>query len=139
MTTRRELILQTLVSKLSTGNATPVYRSRVEPFTRAESPAIVVEPVNDNATQTTIGRLDWTLTVRVMVIVRGDIPDQIADPIVQDIHSRLMADLFVGGYAYDLQPQSTSFELLESDMPTGVISLDYAVLYKTNLLNLATV
>lgn len=138
MTTRREQIIQAIVAAIA-GGTTPVYRSRVEPLARNETPAIVVEPLSDNATQTTLGRLDWSLTLRVMVIVRGDGPDQLADPIIADIHQRIMADMSIGGLAVDLQPGSTSYDLTEGDQPVGVISQEFTVLYKTNLQNLSTV
>lgn len=141
MTTRRETILAAVRTALTntTGVGTRIYRSRVEPMARAESPAIVVEPVNDTAEQnTSLPKLDWSLTVRVAVIVRGNIPDQQADPIVESLHSRLMADLTLGGYAIDIQPVSVSFEMVEADQPAGVISCDYLIRYRTSVTNLAT-
>jgi hypothetical protein len=141
MTTRRETILAAVRTALTgtTGVGTRIYRSRVEPMARAESPAIVVEPVQDQAEQnTSLPTLDWSLTVRVAVIVRGAIPDQLADPIVENMHSRLMADLTLGGYAIDIQPQSVNFEMVEADQPAGVISCDYLIRYRTSVTNLAT-
>jgi hypothetical protein len=79
MTTKRETILAAIRTALTgtTGVNTRIYRSRVEPLARQESPAIVVEPVSDSAEQNTaLPTLDWSLTVRVAIIVRGDIPDQ---------------------------------------------------------------
>lgn len=139
--TKREQILSAVRAALTdtTGVGTRIYRSRVEPMARAESPAIVVEPVNDTAEQnTSLPTLDWSLTVRVAVIVRGNIPDQQADPIVESLHSRLMADLTLGGYAIDIQPVSVSFEMVEADQPAGVISCDYLIRYRTSVTNLAT-
>jgi hypothetical protein len=78
------------------------------------------------------------LTVRISVIVRGAIPDQLADPTVESLHSKLMADLTLGGYAIDIQPQAVTFELVEADQPAGVISCDYLIRYRTNVTNLAT-
>jgi hypothetical protein len=141
MATRRETILAAVRTALTgtTGVGTRIYRSRVEPMARAESPAIVVEPVQDQAEQnTSLPTLDWSLTVRVAVIVRGNIPDQQADPIVENMHSRLMADLTLGGYAIDIQPQSVNFEMVEADQPAGVISCDYLIRYRTSVTNLAT-
>ena len=141
MTTRRERILTAVRTALTgtTGVSTRIYRSRVEPMARAESPAIVVEPVSDTAEQnTSLPTLDWSLTVRVAVIVRGAIPDQIADPIVESLHSKLMADLTLGGYAIDIQPQGVNFEMVEADQPAGVISCDYLIRYRTSVTNLAT-
>lgn len=138
--TKREQILAAIRTAL-TGTVqvdTRIYRSRVEPLARNESPAIVVEPVNDTAVQNTaLPTLDWSLTVRVAIIVRGNVPDQLADPIVEDAHGKIMADLTLGGYAIDVQPQSASFELLEADQPAGVISLDYLIRYRTSVTDLA--
>jgi hypothetical protein len=141
MTTRRETILAAVRTALTntTGVSTRIYRSRVEPMARAESPAIVVEPVSDTAEQnTSLPTLDWSLTVRVAVIVRGAIPDQVADPIIESLHSKLMADLTLGGVAMDIRPQSVNFEMVEADQPAGVISCDYLIRYRTANANLAT-
>ena len=140
MTTKRETILTAIRTALTgtTGVGTRIYRSRVEPMARQESPAIVIEPINDTAQQnTSLPTLDWSLTVRVAVIVRGNVPDQQADPIVEDLHSKLMADLTLGGYAIDIQP-TVSFEMVDADQPAGVISCDYLVRYRTSVTNLAT-
>ena len=141
MTTKRETILTAIRTALTgtTGVSTRIYRSRVEPMARAESPAIVVEPVNDTAEQnTSLPTLDWSLTVRVAVIVRGNIPDQLADPIVEDLHSKIMADLTLGGVAMDVRPVAVNFEMVDADQPAGVISCDYLVRYRTANANLTT-
>lgn len=141
MTTRRESILAAVATALvgTTGVSTRIYRSRVEPLARGESPALVIEPINDSAQQnTSLPTLDWSLTVRVAVIVRGAVPDQVADPIVESLHDKIMADLTLGGYAIDVQPQSVNFELMEADQPAGVISCDYLVRYRTSVTNLAS-
>jgi len=142
MTTRRESILARIETVLAgtTGVSTRIYRSRVEPLARGESPAIVIEPISDSAQQnTSLPTLDWSMTVRIAVIVRGAVPDQLADPIIESLHSKLMADLTLNGYAIDVQPEGVNFELLEADQPAGVISCNYLVRYRTSVTNLATV
>ena len=139
MTTKREQILSAIVTTLAgtTGVSTRIYRSRVEPLARQESPAIVVEPVVDQPQQnTSLPTLDWSLTVRVAVIVRGTVPDQQADATVQSLHAKLMADLTLGGYAIDVQPSLVNFEMVEADQPAGVISCDYVVRYRTQVADL---
>ena len=141
MTSKREQVLTAIRTALTgtAGVGTRIYRSRVEPLARQESPAIVVEPVSDLAEQnTSLPRLDWSLTVRIAVIVRGMVPDQLADPIVSDMHSKLMADLTLGGYAIDVQPQSVSFDFVEADQPGGVIACDYLVRYRTSVTDLSS-
>lgn len=139
MTTKREQILTAVVAALAgtaeVGNR--IYRSRVEPFARGESPAIVVEPIADQAQQnTSLPTLDWSLTVRIAIVVRATVPDQAADPIVESAHAKLMTDLTLGGYAIDVQPQQVGFELIEADQPAGVITMDYLVRYRTAVANL---
>ena len=139
MTTRREQILTAITTALAgtTGVGSRIYRSRVEAFSRGESPAISLEPINDTpATNTSLPTLDWSLTVRIAVIVRGAIPDQLADPIVESLHSLLMADLTLGGYAMDIIPSSVDFQLIEADQPAGVVLCDYVIRYRTSLADL---
>lgn len=135
MTTRREQILSRLVTTLAstTGVSGRVYRSRVEPLARGEMPALVVEPISDSAEQTTIATLDWTLNARVSVLVRGAVPDQLADPIVKDAYSKIMGDTTLNGYAIDILPTAVSFEMVEADQPAGVIGMDFEIRYRTNL------
>jgi hypothetical protein len=135
MTTRREQILARMTTLLAgvTGVSGRVYRSRVEPIVRGQSPAIVVEPVADQSEQTTLATLDWTLTVRVTVYVRGAVPDQLADPIVAAAYAAIMADTTLNGYAIDILPVGTQFEMIEADQAAGVVSTDFAVRYRSPL------
>jgi hypothetical protein len=141
MTTKRETILAAVRTALTntTGVSTRIYRSRVEPVSRAESPAIVVEPLSDTAAQNTaLPTLDWSMIVRITVIVRGAVPDQLADPIIESLHSKVMADLTLGGYAIDVQPIGVTFNFTEADGAAGEIQCDYRVMYRTSVTNLAS-
>jgi hypothetical protein len=141
MTTKRETILAAVRTALTntTGVSTRIYRSRVEPISRAESPAIVVEPISDSAAQNTaLPTLDWAMVVRISVIVRGAVPDQLADPIIESLHSKVMADLTLGGYAIDVQPIGVTFNFTEADGTAGEIQCDYRVLSRTSVTNLAS-
>lgn len=136
---KRETILARIVTALAgtTGVSSRIYRSRVEPLARGEAPALVVEPISDSATQDTLGTLLWTMTVRVAIIVRGNVPDQLADPIITDVHAKLMGDATLGGYVIDMLPTTVSFENLEADQPAGVVSAEFAVTYRTALNSLS--
>lgn len=139
MASKREMILQRIAAALagSAGVGSRIYRSRVEPLARGEAPAIVVEPITDAAVQDTLGTLRWTLQVRVSVIVRGAVPDQLADPVILDVHSKLLGDATLDGYAIDLLPTTVSFESIEADQPAGVVSAEFAVTYRTALNSLS--
>ncbi len=136
MTTKRESILAAVKTALAgtAGVGTRIYRSRVDPLSRGESPAIIIEPVSDTPEQnTSLPTLDWTLRIRVVVIERSNIPDQAADDTIEDMHSKLMADLTLGGKAIDIQPAQTSFQLLEADQPAGVIFCEYEIRYRSQV------
>ena len=140
MTTKRENILAAIKTALTgtTGVGTRIYRSRVEPMSRAESPAIVIEPVSDNPVQnTSLPTLDWTLRVRIVVIERGTVPDQAADDTIQSLHSKMMADLTLGGHAIDVEPAQTTFQLLEADQPLGLIICEFEIRYRTKVADLS--
>ena len=139
MTTLRENIIEDIMSSLAgtTNVSTRIYRNRVVPISRGESPALVVEVVSDTPEQnTSLPTLDWSLLVRISVIVRGDEPDEVADPIVESLHAKIMADLTLGGYAIDVQPGTTTFEMVDADQPAGVIGVEYLVRYRTRLADL---
>jgi len=78
------------------------------------------------------------MRVRVTVITRGNIPDQIADPVIESMHSKIVADLTLGGLAIDVQPSEVTFNMLDADQPAGVIFNDYIVQYRTTVASLAT-
>ena len=140
MPTLREQILTNIRTTLTgtTGVGTRIYRSRVEPLARAESPAIIVEPVSDTPTQnTSLPTLDHALLVRIVVIMRNAVPDQAADPILDSLHKKLMADLTVGGLAIDIQPGPTEFTLEQADTAVGVIFCLFRVLYRTSVEDLS--
>lgn len=139
MTTKRESILSAIATALAgtTGVGTRIYRSRVEPMARAESPAIIIEPLTDTPVQnTSLPTLDWTLRVRINVIVRGTTPDSTADEVIESMHSRLMSDLTLGGRAIDVQPAQTTFNFFEADQPAGVVYCEYEVMYRSQVADL---
>lgn len=135
MSSVREQIIAALATKLTAAPAiaTTVERSRVAAFNRADSVSVWVEPVQDNADQFVIPKLDWQLVVRVGIVARGAIPDQVADPAVSAVHARVMSDLTLAGLCYDIQPRSTAWQLLDADNAAAVVTSEFTVLYRTPL------
>jgi len=136
MTTKRENILAAIKTALTgtSGVGTRIYRSRAEPISRGESPAIVIEPISDIADQnTSLPTLDWSFRVRIVVIERAAVPDQAADDTIESLHSKMMNDLTLGGYAIDVQPTRTEFDFVEADETLGVISNEFEIRYRTQV------
>lgn len=139
MTTRRESILDAIATAMNGVAGATAYRSRVEPISRNQSPAVIVEPVSDQAdVPDVVGRINWRLTVRVTVYVRANVPDQAADSIIQSLYALILADPSIGGRALDTKPVSVNFEMLEADTPAGVVTSDFEVLYQTSYSDMST-
>ena len=142
MSTKRELILAKIKTQLAgtTGVGTRIYRSRVTPVSRDEGAVLIFEHTND-ACEVRVNNLKWTLSVRLSIITRGSklkTLDQAADPIVKSIHSKLLSDVTLGGNAIDITPRNVSFDIVDGDQPSGVVSLDYIIIYQTTIADLST-
>lgn len=140
MTTKREQILSQIATTLAStaGVSGRVYRSRATAVARGESPAIIIEPATDTAQQvTSLPKLDWTMRVRIVVVTRSSTPYTDADSVIESMHSLLMSDLTLNGYAIDVQPVLTSFDFVDADQPAGVFSNEYDVRYRTSVGDLA--
>ena len=142
MATKREQIIAALKTSLAntTGVSTRIYRSRIEPITNGESPAIVIEPIEDepNINSASYLKIDWTLRIRIVVIVRGTIPDNVADPTVESLFAKVLTDTTVGGLARDIRPATQSFEVLDADEPAGIITCEFEIDYQTSYNSMST-
>ena len=142
MSTKREVILTKIKTQLTgtTGVGTRIYRSRATPVSRDEGAVLIYEPMSDSC-EVRRNNLQWTLSVRLSIITRGTKTktlDQAADPIVLSIHSKLISDVTLGGNAIDVQPRSVGFDIVDGDQPSGVVSLDYIIIYQTSIADLST-
>ena len=142
MASKREQIIAALKTTLAgtTGVSTRIYRSRIEPITNGESPAIVIEPVTDEPSinRTSYLKIDWTLRIRIVVIVRGTIPDNVGDPTVESLFTKVLTDPTVGGLAKDIRPATQTFEVLDADQPAGLITCEFEIDYRTSYNSLST-
>ena len=139
-TTKREQILDAVATTLATttGATGRIYRSRQEPLSRNESPAVVIEPGPDNSGPEPVStcKIDWTFTLVVAVYARGTIPDQIADPVVKSVHSLLMADRTIGGRVMDIWPLGRDPQFSEGDLAAVWEVLTYRIRYRTSVTDL---
>lgn len=132
MTSIRESILSRIQSRLATMTTTGgrSYRSRAEAVSRGEMPCVIVEPMADTAEA--IGgmcKIDRSLAVKVAILIHADVPDQAADPIGEELYSKLIAtgDTTLGGLAIDIQPTGDDFRFAATD---GVIVHNFEVRYR---------
>jgi hypothetical protein len=136
----REQILARIATTVLPGTVqvgSRIYRSRAQAYSRNEAPAITVSPGEDNpsnaprTTGASLGRLDQVLPVLIEIYVRGNVPDQLADPIGVDVHARMMADRTLGGLAQDVQPDGWRPEYEPADATAGWIGHKFLIRYRT--------
>lgn len=138
MPSKREQILSA-VATLLTG-ATPaganVFRSRVTAIGRGDAPAIIVRPEEDIPEKQFAGMVISTAAVAIDVYTRGDVPDQLADPIIVAAHAWIMADPTLGGLASLTLQGPAKWESHEADQTAGFATFIYHVRYTTKVSDL---
>ena len=144
MTTIFDQILATFKSDLigTVKVGTNIYRSRFEAASRAETPFIYIEPEeSDQDNERTTAKLDWQGKIRISIGVRGQIPDEVADPILADVHSRILNSYLSGtlkNLLIDIQPIKHKWRFSEGDQPIAVVDIYFMVTYRTNITDLST-
>jgi|GEM_PF-6244776 hypothetical protein len=115
-----------------------VYRSRTDPFTRAQVPAVNLISVGGPIDQPVIPKLQWKKTVHVQIFVRASpAPDTVADAIKVAANAALMADMGLGGLALQIIPVAEHIQLSDADTESCVLTLEYEIEYRTDQVNLA--
>lgn len=133
MSSQRETLLAAVKSLLT--GATPaganVDRSRVTALNRSELPAIVIKPKGESVDNSTRGLAVRNLTIEIEVHVRGDVPDQQADPTLVAAHAALMADQTLGGKCARVIERETQWDFSDADQSAAMVILTYDVVYLT--------
>ena len=130
----RERILIAMLARLKTLGTVQkesVYRDRAVPFLREESPAISItwkeEPTQLRGN--TIYRRD--LQIEVTIVVRGDEPTSLIDPIINEVHSTIMSDPTFDGIASQTIGIDSTMEVDSADGDVGELKATYVVTYHT--------
>ena len=132
MASIREKILEKIKATLNIEN---MYRSRTQAFTKDEGICTVVMPVSETAEPLFENRMERIMTVQVKTIVRGLIPDQAADDRLNLIVKKLGTDITLGGLATNITEMSTEWNFEDADNDALIITQDFQVRYRTNLID----
>lgn len=135
--TQAEALLVAIQSRLVAGNlGASVERSRTAAADREALPIVIVKPKEAPFTYLATNALEYALQVDIAVHVRGDVPDQVADPIVQKIHQALTDDPTLGGLCALIIGPAVTWEDADADGDAGVTVLTYTLHYLTDPRNL---
>ncbi len=134
MTTKAEAItaaifnLLTAPTALAGGN---VYRSRIRKVPEDNATAIVVRQGADvRVGESTLAKTQRQISVATEIYARGDVPDQLADPLVEAVMIRLMADRTLDGLCDDILPGNRTPEWAARDTDLVVIDLEFVIDYE---------
>ncbi len=123
--TIREQILQALVAAATAVITGGVYRSREAAIARSEGPAIIVRPEEEKV-ETRGQRVALRdFTVKCEVIVRGQVPDEDADPILDALHTAVMTDPTLGGLIAWIFEEETKWDFELADMNAVSVTILY--------------
>lgn len=78
--------------------------------------------------------IDWRTTIRVECLARDDGPvdaDTAADALAVEVYARLLADMSLGGRAYDLEPSAMGCTGDEADATLSATQFLFAVSHTT--------
>jgi hypothetical protein len=141
VSTRAEQIIEALKNLLTAapqiagGN---IWRSRLRPIPAGKALAIVVKRGNESRLErTTIGNYMRQLSVNVEIYARGDVPDQLADGLIEECLSRVMADREFGGLADDTELGGIGAEWDQKDTDLVVMDMEFLVTYEVAETSLA--
>lgn len=100
-----------------------------------DTPCIVVEMGDEPAPQRVlIGAEDRSMQIKISVIGSADDAATVIDPIVAEVHKRLVADRTLGGLSMDVQPGAITRQRDNTmDRPALVTELVYQVEYRTTM------
>lgn len=120
--------LLTASTPLASGN---VFESRLRKLQDEYALAIVVRRGPDvRIGPTTLDRTQRQLLVGVEVYARGDIPDDLADPVMEAIVDRVMADRELGGLCDDISIGNVVPDWAARDSDLVVMDMEFLVDYE---------
>lgn len=138
--TRAEQLTAAIFTALTTPTALAngnVWRSKLRPIPQESDLAIVVRQGADSRGQaTTIENVQRQLVVTTEIYARGDIPDQLADAVIEDVITRVLADRSLGGLCDNIVPGNRVPEWAARDTDLVVVDVDFLIDYETSNSNL---
>lgn len=129
MSTAETLLAALQAALAAAGIGASVERSRVVAIDRPELPAVVIKPKAEESVPFGTGMLRCVLTVGIEVHTRGDVPDQLADPIASAIDAAIRGSAAVSALAAKCFRSAKAWEFADADQAAGQLTIDYQFHY----------
>lgn len=130
----RELILQHLASTAdATFPTAKVKRSRTLPASKTDDLVVRMFAESEQVEDMPAQRTRRQLTVTFKLFVRGNAPDELADPHVNALTAAVLADIRCGGFATQVQETGTTWDY-DTDVSEdyGEVTVSFLITYYTN-------
>lgn len=132
MTTRSLAIADHIETLLAGVSGVTTHRDIVRAIDRAERLALVVEHGDEPAPAlATLSREQRTVEINLSVVVKGQAPYSVADPVLTSAHDLIMADKTLGGLAKKVVEGETRRQRDAMEREVGVVTKIYRVEYST--------
>ena len=141
MSSLREQILVAIQTKLSTVPNATVFRSRQDAVAREEGNALLLQPEKESPQKRSSapgGTVLRDFLINVIVMARGDPPDQVADAVIAVAHAQIMSDPTLGNLCAQVIDDSTEWTFQEADLTACEVKIRYIVRYLTTLNSLSS-
>lgn len=106
-----------------------IFRSREIALARAVTPAIIVYPMAEE-TEAFGDLFDQSgFTLAVEIVIRGEVWDDLADPLAVGAHALIMNDATLLGLCARIRRTGATWEGKEADATAGVLAQTYRFTY----------
>lgn len=126
-------VLVTKVAELlqAAAPAVHVHRHAVRPIDKDHLPAAIPYVLNCKPIQDaqTWGPRGYDLEIRVEVRTTGTPVDQVLDPMISLVQQVMLAEPFLGGYAFNVKEGETQYDALDRDKTYCAAALDFTVTF----------
>lgn len=103
-----------------------VFRSRTAAISSGESPALIIRPADESVNpMNEVAERDFS--VQLLILARGDVPDDIADAVIEEVHPLFAADPSFGGLAAQMFETSSNWTYGDGDEPICELDVRYRV------------
>ncbi len=126
-----EEMLEKASAVITAAASVPVYRSRAAAVALPEGTVIIIFPEEEDSSYFANTPVKREVIVVIRIVARGDVPDQVADPVRVAMHAALMADPTLGGLCLRIVEQGTKWEIEEADMTAVNVESRYKFIYLT--------
>ena len=96
-----------------------------------EGSVLILEPAEEPVEYKANTLAFRTFTIKVTILARGAVPDQVADSVRVPMHAALMSDPTLGGLSLRIAEEASEWTFEEADQTAVRLEVKYKIFYAT--------